>query len=160
MPDPSVTHVTFTFDRLCQARVERVFQAFADPRQKTRWQDSPEVEPAEPDAGDDYLEFDFRVGGHERFAFKVDDVTYEYDAQYFDIVPDRRLVYRYAMAANGRPDSMSIVTVVLTPQGERTALSYTEQGTFLDGIDDPAIREAGISELLDNLVTFVSLPVR
>lgn len=160
LTDPSLIHVTFTFQRTCHAAVERVFRAFADPQEKMRWQDSPEVQPVEPDAEDDYLEFEFRVGGHERFAFKVEGVTYEYDAQYFDIVPDRRIVYRYTMAANGRPDSISIVTIELAPDGSDTTLTYTEQGTFLDGIDDPDIRQAGMSVLLDNLAVFVALPAR
>jgi uncharacterized protein YndB with AHSA1/START domain len=131
-----------------------VFAAFADPTAKARWQDSDETEAV--DDTESYIEFDFRVGGHERFAFAMDGVTYSYDAEYFDIVPDQRIVYRYTMHADGKPDSISIVTIEFGANGAGTALIYTEQGVFLDGIDDPALRERGTTDLLDNLVRYLS----
>jgi uncharacterized protein YndB with AHSA1/START domain len=110
---PSVIHANFTLHRRCLAAPYIVFQAFADPREKTRWQSSPDVNAVEANPDDEYLEFDFRVGGHERFAFEHDGVVYEYDAQYFDILPTRRIVYEYTMMADGRPCSISVVTISL-----------------------------------------------
>jgi uncharacterized protein YndB with AHSA1/START domain len=153
MADRSTSHVTFTIQRTCPVPPAQVFAAFADPRTKARWQNSDETEAV--DDTDDYLEFDFRVGGHERFAFAMHDVTYSYDAQYFDIVPDRRIVYGYTMHANGEPDSISLVTIDLSGDGVETALTYTEQGVFLDGIDDPAEREQGTTDLLDQLTRYL-----
>lgn len=154
MADRSTSHVTFTIQRACPAPPAQVFAAFADPRAKARWQDSEEVSAV--DDSSDYLEFDFRVGGHERFAFAMHDVTYSYDAEYFDIVPDHRIVYRYTMHANGKPDSISLVTIDLRADGVGTALTYTEQGVFLDGIDDPAERERGTADLLDQLAGYLA----
>jgi hypothetical protein len=48
------------------------------------------------------------------------------------------------------------VTVELEAEGAGTALTYTEQGVFLDGIDDPAERERGTTDLLDNLGRFLA----
>jgi hypothetical protein len=40
---------------------------------------------------------------------------------------------------------------LLKPEGGGTRLTYTEQGTFLDGHDTPAQREQGTRDLLDAL---------
>jgi uncharacterized protein YndB with AHSA1/START domain len=154
MADRSTSHVTFTIQRTCPVLPAQVFAAFADPKAKARWQDSEEVSAV--DDTDDYLEFDFRIGGHERFAFINHDVTYNYDAEYFDIVPVQRIVYRYTMHANGEPDSISLVTIDFSADGGGTALTYTEQGVFLDGIDDPTEREQGTADLLDQLVGYLA----
>lgn len=154
MSSRSAIPVTFIIERSCAASPAQVFAAFADPRVKSRWQESDETEAVDDAEG--YLEFDFRVGGHERFAFAMDDVTYNYDAEYFDIAPDQRIVYHYTMHANGEANSISVVTIEFRAEGAGTALTYTEQGVFLDGIDDPALREEGTADLLDNLVRYLA----
>jgi uncharacterized protein YndB with AHSA1/START domain len=155
MTQRSVIHDTFTVKRSYPATPARVFAAFADPKAKARWADSPDIVPA----GDteDYLEFDFRVGGHERFGFKEPNGhTYSYDAVYYDIVPDQRIVYCYEMHADGVPDSVSLVTIEFGAEGVGSALTYTEQGTFLDGIDRPESREDGTTDMLDNLTGYLA----
>jgi uncharacterized protein YndB with AHSA1/START domain len=87
----------------------------------------------------------------------MDGRTFGYDAEYIDIVPDQRIVYTYAMQVDGEPDSFSIVTVELEEQPAGTAMTYTEQGVFLDGIDDPAERERGTTDLLDNLGRYLAM---
>jgi uncharacterized protein YndB with AHSA1/START domain len=155
MTERSVIHDIFTIKRSYPAAPARVFAAFADPEAKARWADSPDIEAV----GDteDYTEFDFRVGGHERFGFKEPDGrTYSYDAVYYDIVPDQRIVYCYEMHADGAPDSVSLVTIEFGPDGTGAALTYTEQGAFLDGIDRPESREEGTTEMLDNLTGYLA----
>jgi uncharacterized protein YndB with AHSA1/START domain len=155
MTERSVIHDTFTIKRSYPATPDRVFAAFADPKAKARWADSPDAAPADDSEG--YLEFDFRVGGHERFGFKMPNgITYSYDAVYHDIVPDHRIVYCYDMHADGIPDSVSLVTIEFGAEGAGSALTYTEQGTFLDGIDQPESREEGTVEMLDNLTGYLA----
>jgi len=104
-----------------------------------------------------YIEFDFRVGGHERFGFRMPNGrTYSYDAVYYDIVADQRIVYCYEMYAGGARDSVSLATIEFVKDDAGTALTYTEQGAYLDGIDQPELREEGTAEMLDNLTGYLA----
>lgn len=157
MREPSVIHDTFTLERTYPATPARVFAAFADPEAKARWADSPGSVPDGDTAG--YAQFDFRVGGHERFGFRMPgERTYSYDATYYDIVPDQRIVYCYEMYADGARISVSVAAIEFIKDGEATALTYTEQGAFLDGLDQPALREEGTGELLDALAGYLASP--
>ena len=145
----SVTHDTFTIERTYPATPSRVFAAFASAEAKASWGDTGGLEPADGDAG--AAEFDFRVGGRERFGHQWQGTTYRYDALYYDIVPDQRIVYSYEMYADDARISVSVATIELAKSGDGTALTYTEQGAYLDGIDRPESREGGTTQMLDNL---------
>jgi uncharacterized protein YndB with AHSA1/START domain len=142
----SVTHATFSVERTYPAPPARVFNAWADPAIKARWFGGPDQPPAE-------FELDFRVGGRElNRGLGPDGRTYTYAAHYQDIVPNQRIVYSYDMHAGDTRISVSLGTVELAALADGgTRLTYTEQGAFLDGLDDPAEREHGTRELLDQL---------
>jgi len=149
MTERSVTYTTFTIERSYPVAPARVFAAFADAEAKARWADDPELLQAD----DSDSEFDFRVGGRERFGFKMPDgPTYRYDALYYDIVPDQRIVYCYEMYADGARISVSVATIELARDAVGTNLTYTEQGAYLDGLDQPEDRKQGTEQMLDNLV--------
>ena len=94
MTDHCVNHVTFTIERRYPASPAKVFGAWADAAAKEIWLDDPDYK---SDEGTGY-ELDFRVGGHERFGGLTPEGTrYSYDALYYDIVPDQRIVYSYEM---------------------------------------------------------------
>jgi uncharacterized protein YndB with AHSA1/START domain len=153
--DRSVTHDTFTIERTYPASPARVFAAFADRKAKARWTGSP-GSVSDGDA-DGYIEFDFRVGGHERFGFEMPGGSaYSYDAVYYDIVPDRRIVYCYEMYADGARISVTVATIEFVEDDAGTALTYTEQGAFLDGLDQPELRLEGTTELLDGLAAYLA----
>ena len=85
--------------------------------------------------------------------------TYRYDALYYDIVPDQRIVYSYEMYADGARLSVSVATIEFTKRGDGTALTWTEQGAYLDGIDGPqapALRQEGTTEMLDGLARYLT----
>jgi uncharacterized protein YndB with AHSA1/START domain len=71
------------------------------------------------------------------------------DTIFLDIVPERRIVLAYTMTVEDTRISVSLATVELSPSGDGTTLTYTEQGAFFDGADKAALREAGCHELLE-----------
>jgi uncharacterized protein YndB with AHSA1/START domain len=142
MSNRSATHSTFVIERDYDAAPARVFAAWADADAKGQW--------FGPGGGQAH-ELEFREGGRERFEVAVAGAVYSYDALYQDIVRDERIVYTYNMHRDGVRMSVSVTTVELLADGDRTHLRYTEQGVFLDGEDKPELREHGTKELLDKL---------
>ena len=147
MTERSVNHATFVIERAYPAHPAKVFGAWADPAAKAIWMDDPDFK-----SDGTVADLDFRVGGHERFGgLSPEGSSYRYDATFYDIVPDRRIVYCYEMYAGDDRMSVSVATVDIVPDGTGTKLTYTEQGVFLDGLDKPEYREHGTAELLDKL---------
>lgn len=146
MSTPSIVHSTFVIDRTYPVSVARVFAAFSNTATKRRW--FAEGEGWQIDAFDS----DFRVGGREtsRFRFK-DGPPVANDTVYQDIVPEKRIVFVYAMTVGDKRISASLASVELFSVGNGTRLVYTEQGQFFDGADQPRQREQGCAELFDAL---------
>jgi uncharacterized protein YndB with AHSA1/START domain len=148
----SVNHTTFVIERTYPAQPARVFAAWASWEAKGVWMDDPDFK-SDGSEG----EFDFRVGGYERFGgLTPEGTTYRYDARYYDIVPDQRIVYAYEMYAGEDRMSVSLASVEIVPDGDGTKLTYTEQGAFLDGIDTPDGRQGGTEWMLDNLGKYLA----
>ena len=140
MTQRSVTHATFTVERTYPAPPEEVFAAWAEPSAKAQW------------FGGGDFELDFRVGGRELNRGGPDGgPVFTYDARYYDIVDNERIVYAYEMHMGDARISVSLATIELTPTGDGTKLVLTEAGAFLDGHDTPEQREGGTGSLLDAL---------
>jgi uncharacterized protein YndB with AHSA1/START domain len=142
----SAAHGVFSIERHFDAATYRVFRAFADPAAKARWFGG--------DARHTVLEqhMDVRPGGSERLKVRWGSgLQTTFDATYFDVVDDARLVYSYEMDLDGVRISVSLATLEFSPEGEGTRLKVTEQGVFLDGYEDAGSREKGTSDLLDRL---------
>lgn len=145
-PQYSVVHSTFSIERMYPSAPARMFAAFSNQGTKRRWF-------AEGEGWEiDEFSLDFRVGGREitRFRFEGSGPMGS-DTVYLDIVPDRRIVFAYTMTTGDKRISVSLVTVEFVLSGDGTRLVYTEQGTFLDGADQPVEREAGCRELFEKL---------
>jgi len=153
MTERTITCSTFTIERTLAATPEQVFAAFADVKLKSRMlAPSDDDSPSEPAAPG---EFDFRVGGHERFEFVEEDGRkMRYDAMYYDIVPNQRLVYSYEMYADGSRISVSVASIQFLESEISTSLVWTEQGAFLDGLDTSELREGGTSWMVDNMAEY------
>jgi uncharacterized protein YndB with AHSA1/START domain len=157
MTERSVIHDTFVIERTYPASPSRVFAAFASREAKDAWGDTGDIAGAEPATGP--VEFDFRVGGHERFGNVYQAVRYTYDALYYDIVTDQRIVYSYEMYAETMRFSVSVATIEFAETDGGTKLIWTEQGAYLDGYegeDAPQMREGGTSEMLDGLAKYLA----
>ncbi len=148
--DHSVTHATFSLERRYPVPIHQVFAAWADPEAKARWF------AGGPGGG---YQLDFRVGGREVNHGGPDGgpmMTFE--SFYRDIVPGQRIVYSSTLSAGDEVATVSLTTVEfstdeLGPGGDGTRLVLTEQGTYLDGREDPSWREHGTGDWLDALGT-------
>jgi uncharacterized protein YndB with AHSA1/START domain len=142
----SVAHSTFALERTYRASPLRVFHALTDPAAKAAWFAGGE--------GYEVVErsMDVRPGGRERLIGRWSNgTTTRFEAVYYDVVHNERLVYAYEMMTNDKKISVSLATVELKPAGAGTRLVVTEQGAFLDGYDDAGSREKGAGLLLDRL---------
>jgi uncharacterized protein YndB with AHSA1/START domain len=157
MTDRPVIHDTFAIERTYPAPASRVFASFAAKEAKDAWGDTGDLTEPGADAGD--TEFDFRIGGHERFGLSYQGVSYRYDACYYDIVADQRIIYSYEMYADGARISVSVATIELVATADGTALTWTEQGAYLDGFDGAEasqLRREGTAAMLDGLAKYLA----
>jgi uncharacterized protein YndB with AHSA1/START domain len=154
MSATSAVFDTFTLERHLPVPPRRVFGVFSDPKAKAALTDDSDDGTGDGTGdGTDYLEFEFTVGGRERFDFlESDGRQMTYDAIYYDIVDDQRIVYSYEMTANGARISVSVATIQFVPTTDGTTLTWTEQGVYLDGLDQPELRRGGTDWMIDNLV--------
>lgn len=146
MRERGVVHDSFTIERVYDAAAATVFHALTDQAAKSRWF-------ARSDGGE-VLErqMDVRPGGRERLKGRwANGVVTLFDAVYFDVIANKRLVYAYDMYMNERKLSVSLATIELLPEGAKTRIIVTEQGAFLDGYEDAGSRERGTGGLLDQL---------
>ena len=138
----SIKHATFTMERTYPASPERVFAAWSDPEAKKRWLAGPDSE----------LDLDFRVGGTETIRGRHGDgPLLTFTSTFDDIVPNERIVYTSTMSAEQTLTTISITTVEFVPDGAATTMVLAQQGTYLDGHEEPSWREQGTSDQLDAL---------
>lgn len=143
----SIKHSSFVIERRFDYDPEQVYRAWADPAVKARWFNGPVDKWKE-----DVREMDVRVGGRDRLIGKfVDGSESRFEAQYLDVVPEKRLVYVYDMYWQGKKISVSLASVEFVLAGKGTKLVLTEQHAFLDGFEDGGSRERGTRGLMDNL---------
>ncbi len=148
MTTPSVTHATFHIERVFDCTPARLWRAFADPEQKARWSchDTWRMK-----------EMTFAVGGREVAGGSSAGGPYwEFDGTYLDIVDQERFIVAYSMSRDGLRVSASIITWEVAADPGGTRLTFTDQGAYLDGHEDPAVREAGSGVGLDNLAAFLA----
>lgn len=147
----NVTHATFVIERTYPHAPAKVFAAWADPKKKVKWFGGPEEWAKSPH------ELDFRVGGKESVSGgPVGGAVHHYNAEYWEITPNERIVSSYQMHMDTTRISVSLATMEFRPNGAGTTFILTEQGAFLDGWDDAGQREHGTRELLDQLATYLN----
>ena len=137
MNDFSITHDSFTIERLYPNCPEHVWSAWSSPEKKAAW------------FGSTGHRMDFRVGGSERASHRDAMGEHVNETRYFEIVESERIVMAYSMAVNGRVHTVSLATVVFADHGGGTRLTYTEQMCVIppsDGLDG---RRHGWTALLD-----------
>lgn len=150
----STYHGTFVIERSYDASPARVFRAFSDEKAKAMWFGGPE------DVIHSGKSFDFRPGGRETLAgLWPNGMKSEFDCYYYDIVENQRIVYTYDMHINGKRISVSVATIEIIADGNKTKLKLTEQGAYFDGQQGAKGREEGTNGLIDKLGASLSEPV-
>lgn len=141
-------HGSFSLERIFPAPPAQVFHALTNLEAKSRWFSGP------PGAVPRERSLDVRPGGREVAEMRWADGTISrFDAVYFDVIQDARLIYAYEMHIDGEKISVSLATVELRPDGDGTKLSIAEQGCFINGYEDNGSREHGTGYLLGRLGT-------
>jgi len=146
MGERVAVHATFSLERIYDASPARVFHALTDRAAKARWFEAHE--------GYSVIErsMDVRPGGRERLRARWHTgMVSTFDAVYFDVIPQTRIIYAYEMHLDDRKISVSLATMELSAAGAGTRLLVTEQGAFLDGYEDGGARAHGTGFLLDAL---------
>jgi uncharacterized protein YndB with AHSA1/START domain len=147
----TVTNATFSIERVLNASPARVFAAYSSLEAKSAWFKAPaEIETLDRD-------FDFRIGGKERFHARwPSGLVTDFDATYRDIVENERIILVYDLFHNGAKLSVSLLTLELRAEGDKTRLIHTEQGCYLTGGDEAVrSREHGTTWHIDNLAALL-----
>lgn len=150
MSESSVSYATFSLERTYHASPSRVFEAWSDPKAKAQWFAGPAFE----------YDLDFRVGGREVNRGRHNGAVMTFESFYRDIVAGERIVYASTLSIDETVSTVSITTVQISSADDGTRLVLTEQGTFLDGLEQPSWREQGTGEWLDALGTQLDEPSR
>lgn len=142
-----VTHSTFTIERTFRHPPTKVWNAFATKEAKGKWFSGPSEEWTTLS-----WELDFRIGGKETsISQPKGGPVISFESRYYDILPNERLVYAYEMHIGDDRISVSLATIELRAEGNGTKLVLVEQGAYLDGFDNPKLREDGTNQLMDAL---------
>lgn len=146
--DHPVTHGSFTILRTYPVSPSELFEVWAQTDAKDAWFASMQDFLATKDS----YSLDFRVGGTEILEGRLaSGKHFRYEGIHQDIVPNERIIQSYDVLIDGRRISVSLLTVQIDPADGGATLVITEQGAFLDGLDDNAERELGARSNLDSI---------
>ena len=152
MTHQSVAHGSFTVEREYPVPPETVFTAWTSAEAKLGWFAH----------GDDFIErineytLEFRVGGEERLDAQLTSGNRMLLAsRYYDIVPNERIVATYDVLINDRRISVSLFSVQFLATDVGTKLVTTEDGAFIDDLDNEQSRRQGVESDLDQLTQYL-----
>lgn len=147
MPNRELKHSTLVLERICAARLERVYAAFANAEERARWGTVSET------TAFVYDRDDFREGGVD--VFRCGDRSnpqYRGATTYYDIVPNQRVVSSEVVETQGRKLLISMSTTTFEAEGSGTRINVTVQLTSFAGEDMLNGAKFGHNAFLDNLV--------
>ncbi|MET0336933.1 MAG: SRPBCC family protein [Caulobacter sp.] len=147
----TITNAMFTIERVLKASPARVFAAYTSLEAKSAWFKTPsDIETLNRD-------FDFRVGGQERFRARwPSGMISDFQATYHDIVENERIILVYDLFHNDDKLSVSLMTLEFRAEGDTTRLIHTEQGSYLSGgVEAVTGREHGTTWHVENLVALI-----
>ena len=117
------TKPSLVLKRRLKAAPEKVYEAWTQPEQMTRWWGVTE-NPKPPVA-----ETDLRVGGRFRVQYwGANDEHHSVSGTYQEVVPNRKLSFSWAWQST--PERESMVTIELNPVTDGTMLTLTHEQFF------------------------------
>ena len=150
MTDAFTAHGQFTIEREFPVAPRKVFRAWADPLAKRQWMT------CEPGMEVLAHRMDFRAGGEETIDVRgVDGALHRFQGRYYDIVPDRRIVYTFGMHVDAAHLSVSLATLRFEASALGTRMIFTEQVVFLDGHQQLDERRLGTEVGFDHLALYL-----
>ena len=147
----SQVHATFVIERDLDAPLDRVWHALSNSDARISGsaagrRSTPRRSRTPSASADDAVE-DGQWHGGPRSRF---------ESTYTDIVAQQRIVFTYDMWVDDQHLSTSLTTIAIEAEGDRTSLTYTEQGVHFDGLDSVEGREQGTSGILDQLSNYLN----
>jgi uncharacterized protein YndB with AHSA1/START domain len=149
MSESTAVHATLVFERMIPATADQVFTAYADLEERRKW--------GAPSDNTTliYDQADFREGGEDVFRCGPKaNPNIHGTTRYLDILINRRIVSTETISVDGRRLCVSLSTLELDPDGDRTKLKSTIQLVSFIGQDMVRGHESGTNASLDNLVNF------
>jgi uncharacterized protein YndB with AHSA1/START domain len=148
MTESTTVHATLVFERMVPATCDQVFTAYANVEERQKW-----------GAPSDktvliYDRADFREGGDVFRCGPKSNPNIHGATRYVDIGVNRRIVSIETISVDGRRLCVSLQTLELDPDGDRTKLKSTIQLVSFVGQDMVKGHENGTNASLDNLVKF------
>jgi uncharacterized protein YndB with AHSA1/START domain len=135
------TKPSLTIKRRINAPPEKVYGAWTDPAQLTRWWGPEQAEVVR-------AELDARVGGRYRIIFRTPGgEEHDVSGTYREVIPDEKLMFTWMWRT--MPERQSLVTVAFKPDDDGTLLTLLHEQFF----DEPARdrHRSGWSGALDKL---------
>lgn len=138
------TETSLTIRRSFDIPRERVWNAWTDPDEIEQWL-CPEGFTV------DFAEGDVRPGGVWRSGMRSPDShVVVVCGEYREVVEPERLVFSHAWEdGEGKPSDETLVTVTLAADGDRTALTFCQEG--LSSVDSREANEDGWNGVLEHL---------
>lgn len=119
---------SLTLKRYIKAAPQKVFDAWTNPAQMSRWFGPHEAPAARAEA-------DLRVGGRYTIVMNgKDGEVHQVCGTYREIVPGERLVFTWAWVST--PERESLVTVAFRQDGDGTMLTLTHEQFFDEAARD------------------------
>ena len=141
----SQIHATFVIERDLDAPLDRVWHALSDNNARDQWFGGG------PTFDIHAKSHDFRVGGGA-----VEEGHWHggprsrFESTYTDIVVHQRIVFTYDMWVDDQHMSTSLTTIAVEANGDRTSLTYTEQGVHSTAWTAPRAASKGPAESSTN----------
>lgn len=130
-------------ERTLPAPIDEVYAAWTDPKFMGTW-----LSPT----GTAEVEADVRVGGALRVVMIGDDTRIEHTGEYLVVEPPHRLIFTWISPHTG--SQPSIVTVVLTAQGDETHLRLSHERLPQETARS---HEGGWGQILDRLAAAMAI---